>query len=390
LLVLPLGACSLSRGTLGARPLDASPMPDAFAIDAPLPTDDVTVLPDAFVPPDMGMDTGPSCIATGLVETACDRIDDDCDGTIDDDGICGGCIAFTIPGHAYLSCPGPISGMQAWTGQCGAVAPGYDLATFDTPTDQMAVSRFLAMQIATDPHWIGLNDFAAPNAYVWRDRSTTFVPGSIAPSDMNKRFVVLRNDNGYEQASATDMHRFLCEATRAPGACAAHEASGCNGVDENCDGRVDEGQNCGAPNCMSRVFWDHVYYLCARNRKATEAPGDCTGIGAQTAIASIDDPVEHLFLAQLSTNDAWIGLTQDPAATTPDGGWRWADGSTTYALPPVRGVAPWDTNEPNDLDNTENHQEDCGVLLAMTRGDHFDDRACDAMLPFLCERSWSY
>ncbi len=385
-----LGACSLNRGALGSRPLDAATMPDAFAVDAPLPADDVTVLPDAFVPPDMGMDTGPSCVPTGTVESACDRVDDDCDGTIDDDGICGGCIAFTIAGRAYLSCPGPITGMQAWTGRCGVVAPGYDLATFGSAAEQMTASTFLSTQHATDSHWIGLNDFATPNAYVWRDRSTTFVPGSIAPSDPAKRFVVLRNDNGYEQATATDMHRFLCEATRAPGACAPHEAMGCNGVDENCDGQVDEGQNCGGGMCAASVFWDHVYYLCAHARKASDAAGDCSGLGAPTALASIDDPIEHAFLAQLSTNDAWIGLTQDPAATAPEGGWRWPDGSTTYGVPAMHGMAPWDTNEPNDLDGTENHQEDCGVLLAMARGDRFDDRGCDGMLPFLCERPWSY
>jgi hypothetical protein len=345
---------------------------------------------DAFQPDDGGVDTGSTCIPTGASETVCDRIDDDCDGDIDDDNACPGCVAITIAGHPYLSCPGPISGWQAWMGACRTAARGYDLATFRTAGEQNAVAGVLMGRGLTDPHWIGLNDFAASGTYVWRDHSTTFTPGLIGANDPAKRFVVLRADGGYEEMIGNEMHRFLCEGVQPPGPCGAHaEAATCNGIDEDCNGLVDDGLDCGTPTCTAGTFWDRAYYVCTHSRNAMESTQDCA-VAAGATLVSIDDPIEHGYLAQRSTSDAWISLAQDADAPMSIANWHWGDGTSTYGIPAVLGVAPWDGGEPDDNGGSENNQENCGALLAPGRMSHFDDRSCTSNLPFLCERPWTW
>jgi hypothetical protein len=328
---------------------------------------------------------------TSPTELACDRIDDDCDGVLDDDGVCGGCVAFSALGRNYLSCPGPITGMAAWSGACRTTAHGYDLADFASAPQLTEVLAALARLGITDPHWIGLNDFEQNGAYVWRDRSTTFTPSLVGTNDPAQRFVALASDGTYQALTATDTRRFLCEPVLAPGPCRAlMEPVACDGVDDDCDGLVDDGTDCGGSNCTASTFWDHVYYLCTHTRNQSQAAGDCPA-DTTGMLASIDDTTEHAFLAQLSPAEAWLGLAQDTDSAAVDVGWHWPDGSLGYGVPVTRGVHPWNPGEPNDGGSAvENNVENCGLLLSTARASELDDRACGASLPFLCERAWTY
>lgn len=371
---MSLAGCFLNRSPLGAD--DGGSRSDGPGFDA--------ARSDAAPP-----DTGPPCVMTSATEVLCDRVDDDCNGTIDDQDVCG-CLAFTVAGRAFLSCP-PVSGMDAWSGGCRRAAPGYDLAVFSSAMQQRDVLTALRSLGERTPHWIGLNDFDENGTYVWRDRSTTFTPTTIGFDDPEKRFVILRDDGSYEELAGTESYRILCEAVLAPGACrGVVESAVCDGIDDDCNGLVDDGIDCGGRTCTSRTFWDHVYYLCDDTRNQSEAQGDCTDdMGATLAI--LHNPTEHAFVAEQSPTEAWLGLAQEPGSSAPDAGWLWSDGSTGYGVPVIWGTRPWDGGEPNDGGSAvENNSENCGILLGAGRSSLLDDRACNANLRFICERTWSY
>lgn len=73
---------------------------------------------------------------------------------------------------------------------------------------------------------------------------------------------------------------------------------------------------------------------------------------------------------------AWIGLVQDPAATSPAMGWSW------NAMRPVT-VARWEAGVPDDNRDGENGSEQCAYM--QTNGT-WDDVECSRLLAFLCRR----
>lgn len=74
------------------------------------------------------------------------------------------------------------------------------------------------------------------------------------------------------------------------------------------------------------------------------------------------------------TNDAWIGLVQSPAATELDTGWSWLGDPVSFTA--------WNTAEPNDLDDIEDHQEECGLYS----GGGWIDDSCNAVKRYICSR----
>ena len=406
LLTLPLlfslaSGCALNRTPLfdedvGAAPdvpgLDA-PLPDVPGLDAPLsdvPGLDAPALdapgdaPDAPTLPDAG-----GCVptTTTAVEESCDRVDDDCDGVIDDDDVCG-CDAITVGGRAYLSCPGPLSGLDAWRGACGKTAPGYDLVSFGSGAEQSGVLAALATRGITDPHWIGLNDFDENGTYVWRDRSTTFAPEAIGGDDPAKRFVILRPDGSYEELTGTDTRRYLCEASVPAGACrAGTESPTCNGIDDDCNGAADDGLDCGA-GCTASLFWDSVYYVCEDERSHRAARDHCGSVGASLVVLSSE--TERGMLGGTASSEVWLGLTQAMSSPSTFANWSWGAPGGSYGIPTGRGMAPWDGGsggQPDDVMPPETNVENCA---SMRTDDDFEDNACGDAYDFVCERTWSY
>ena len=332
----------------------------------------------------MSPDSG--CAPAPRAETVCNRIDDDCDGTIDD-GVCGDCVAITVLGRTLLSCPGPATGLEAWAGACRTTAEGYDLATFESAAEQAAVQAALTAAGIAESHWIGLNDFDESGTYVWRDRSTVFTPGSIGADDPQKRCVELRTTGVYEELPCSDAHRLLCEPVLPPGPCAATaEAAGCNRIDDDCDGLVDEGEDCGH-TCTAATFWDSVYYVCEGALGWDDALTAC-GDAMRASLAVFQGDTEWRFVGGLAA-ESWVGLRQSDGAATPSDGWAWEGGLSLFALPPT--IPPWDGGmggQPNDAGSGENGAENCGSM----RGgdDEFEDDLCGTAHDFVCEQTWRY
>ena len=106
-------------------------------------------------------DDGDPAVSPAASE-ACNAVDDDCDGAVDDPAACG-CAVFERAGHVYLFC----NAAQSWTGARDyCAARGYALATVDDGGENTWITD-TALGISDEPWWIGLNDRGAEGTFTW-------------------------------------------------------------------------------------------------------------------------------------------------------------------------------------------------------------------------------
>lgn len=355
---------------------------DAPGLDAADDVGDGGGLLDVF---DAPLDTPPDvpvCVPSGD-DVTCDGADDDCDGNVDEgaaglDSAClllsTRCVAVTAGGVTYQSCP-PLRGDRAWSGTCATIGRGYELAVIDDPPSQAALVAALGGVARTEAHWVGVNDFESQGVYVWRDRVPHVeVSGLItgSTSDATACAVFRPNDGRYEERDCASTERVLCRSY--PATCAASESPVCNGIDDNCDGRTDEG----CSTCATTTFWDHVYYNCPEVVTFADAATRCAGLSA--SLATIEHYTEYTVLGARYTTWTWIGLTQATGAGMPTSGWSWSGSPSTFGITP--SSPPWGGGEPNDAGGGENGAEDC----ARARSNGFYDYPCEMTSAYLCER----
>lgn len=113
-------------------------------------------------------DDDPS-IRPGAFE-ACNAIDDNCDGTIDDGFVCPDAGTW-LDGSAYLFIDYAATQTQ---GAAACAEHGYTLATVDTEAEQDLLSDFpnSADELALARWWIGLSDAEAEGQWTWTDGSS--------------------------------------------------------------------------------------------------------------------------------------------------------------------------------------------------------------------------
>lgn len=148
-------------------------------------------------------------------------------------------------------------------------------------------------------------------------------------------------------------------------------AETCNGSDDDCDDRIDEGATC---PCEQLSWEGRSYLFCDAPRSWPGASMHCASTGY--ALAVIDDATEDAFVfaAVLAREwgDTWLGHND----LFEEGVWVWLDGA---AMPYVN----WDEGEPNDGGEDG---EDCGVVMtAEGRESYWDDRPCDDERRYVCE-----
>jgi hypothetical protein len=177
----------------------------------------------------------------------------------------------------------------------------------------------------------------------------------------------------------------------------------CDGLDNNCDGRIDEG-SC-ADGCVGFALKGHGYMYCSLAVRRIEALDRCSLEGMRLAwietAAENAQIVANIVAANLPRpqgNDellTYIGGSDEAREgvwrwvgneTNPDGFQFWQGSSADTGGQAVAGsYVNWAPTEPNDTDGTE----DCAVLSALgannrTAG-NWDDRDCNLQFPFVCE-----
>jgi hypothetical protein len=189
----------------------------------------------------------------------------------------------------------------------------------------------------------------------------------------------------------------------APEDSCADNAERCDGIDNNCDGRIDEGGAC-AGTCAGFALEEHGYMFCSDSVVRDVAADRCEAQGMR--LAWIETPEENAFLVT-SIEAADVPTAASEELLTYIGGsdsgnegdwiWRgrgaipngfqfWQGEAADSGGRAVGGAyANWAPTEPNNTDDDEN----CAVISVLGANNrqpgNWDDRDCDTALPFVCE-----
>jgi hypothetical protein len=175
----------------------------------------------------------------------------------------------------------------------------------------------------------------------------------------------------------------------------------CDGLDNDCDGVVDQGQTC-LDACVGFALADHGYMFCPEPVDRGIALARCEDRGMK--LAWVEDATENAALVVRITELDRAGedtelITQIGASDSEDEDeWRWVGNGASldgFQFWEGNGVEDggeavggafqrWAEVEPNDQDG-----EDCGVMSVLGSANRdpgqWDDRNCDEAFAFLCE-----
>ena len=151
--------------------------------------------------------------------------------------------------------------------------------------------------------------------------------------------------------------------------CRPTGAERCDGVDNDCNGLIDEGGVC---PCPVQNFGGRSYLFCDFVRSYRDADTFCLANGYR--LTSIHDPVQNAWLestvASYANTRWWIGLDDLRIKLV----FQWIDDTPVDYL-------HWAVGEPNDSGGVE----DCGQLNRFGPGNGWNDEPCDQALPFVCQ-----
>jgi spore coat protein CotH len=153
------------------------------------------------------------------------------------------------------------------------------------------------------------------------------------------------------------------DPTRYPGA-----MESCNVVDDDCDGEIDESEECDSCVLTDRGLGGQ-YAFCFRPRTYAEAQRDCRDRdGDLVAIHSEEEQLE-LFATASSweIGEWWIGLSD--GAT--EGEFEWEDDSDL-------DFVNWGSDEPNNAGDNEN-------CTHLSGGGSWNDIDCDTDFAYVCQ-----
>ncbi len=144
-------------------------------------------------------------------------------------------------------------------------------------------------------------------------------------------------------------------------------AEACNGLDDDCDGEVDEDGACG---CDAYVVGDEdVLQICLQDENWFDADQACDDMGYHLLTSRDANEHDNAYdVAASYGSDFWLGLHDQNV----EGQFEWVNGSAL-------GWTNWRYNEPN---NGGYDGEDCAE---MEPSGLWDDDSCWSRQPFICE-----
>jgi len=177
----------------------------------------------------------------------------------------------------------------------------------------------------------------------------------------------------------------------------------CDGLDNDCDGAIDEGNAC-AGTCAGFALDGRGYMFCSDSVVGDAAAARCQAQGMHLAwietaqenallvsriraadVPASDEPeiLTYIGGSDAVTEDTWIWRG---GGTIPDSFQFWQGRAADDGGRAVAGAfANWSPTEPNDTDD----DEDCAVMSVLGNNNrepgNWDDRSCNSELPFVCE-----
>ncbi|XP_060586405.1 uncharacterized protein LOC132742102, partial [Ruditapes philippinarum] len=250
---------------------------------------------------------------------------------------------------------------------------GGNLASFHSAADIDTVWRN-ALVGTSSSYWIGLNDQATENGYVWTDKTSVNVLNWADKQPDNYKGMedcveMWSSTSKWNDAACSSKNNWICMVKRGQGGhlttskpqtapptqssslCSSLSGSGWVAYNGYCylanDGNGDNGKS-----------WRQAQHQCQ------QYGGDLASILSQTEQAF----VYHAMLKNLSAYRVWIGLN----ALDLNNGYKWSDGSPGKYY-------HWRYNEPNDWGG----EEDCVNILLLT-GEWNDDH-CARQYGYVCK-----
>ncbi len=325
----------------------------------------------------------------GAIDECGDGIDQDCNGIPDDGYDCPDCIEHLQGGHRYLVCL-TTRPYDEVAGHCRS--EGAEPVVINGAGENAWVAD-RATSIVDQPYWIGLTDAAEEGSFVWADGSelgfTNWAfnqPDDAGDAEDCVQFV---SGGQWSDVACDSRRRVVCEDTCAAGEdrdgdgflrCGddcddseagtnpgAEEVCG-DGLDNNCNGRIDEGRACECTDverggktytfCRSGVWWTQGREFCQQER------------GADLVV--LNDAEEDAWVfqtaAEQSRRDYWIGLSDRDH----EGQFTWVDGAASE-------YRRWKLGQPDNGGGSE----DCAHYRA--NDGEWNDLPCDFALGFICE-----
>ena len=384
---LALSGCMLDRSPIddGTRPFDAGDPGDA-AMDAATP-------PDAGAEPDAGCTPGPEL---------CNGVDDDCDGTLDDDGADDPALGAPCDGDDADLCEGGtlacVGGALVCEGDDGDLPSEVELCDGLDNDCNPATPDGAAEPTIGDACDDDDADLCADGALACVDGAMVCAgedgdqPDEIEVCDgIDNDCNPATADGASDPALGTacdGLDADLCMEgvlECAGGALSCNDATGdtvetCDGRDEDCDGTIDEGPIC-PDGCARATFGGHAYLFCEAQLDWEDAADACATLGAYRLV-TIDDAAEQAFVhGEASRTGAarlWIGLTDQDR----EGEWRWAGGGA------LGSYAAWQSGQPDDGGLFE--AEDCAAMVpdatsAAGEPGGWNDTECSKEYRYVCE-----
>lgn len=134
----------------------------------------------------------------------------------------------------------------------------------------------------------------------------------------------------------------------------------CDGVDNDCDHVVDEGQTC-ASGCFGGSYSGHRYAFCNVAEGATQALARCQSMSM--TLLTIESAEENDFVVETMPDSSWIGASD----STLEDRWEWlASGEVFWDDGPVGGKFHfWLEDQPNNK-GEKGTDENCAIIIADT------------------------
>jgi hypothetical protein len=134
----------------------------------------------------------------------------------------------------------------------------------------------------------------------------------------------------------------------------------CDGIDNDCDQVIDEGQAC-ASGCVGATHGNYRYAFCNVAEGAPQALARCQSMGM--SLVAIESEAENDFVLDTMPDSSWIGASDSALEDR----WLWdASGDAFWDDGPLNGkFSFWLEDQPNDK-GEKGTDEDCAIISSGT------------------------